>query len=362
MEFSVKGGTLVVDDWKNKLNQLKKWVDENQRRPTNKSKNKIEGKLANWYGSQQINYKKEVYSMVDAHKRQLWEKFTKEYSEYFLTFDQIWYKQFAQTRDWININKKRPSMDSEDTEESKMGTWIAHQQSNYRTKLKSMTDEKKVQIWEKFVENNSEYFNTVDKIWKEMYEQTKKWLTENKRCPKQHGQDLQERKIYGWITSQRENYKCQIDSMKDENKRKLWEDLVTIYPDLNYKKFTYTLKNPDNKWIEQLNDVCKWINKNKRRPKRTGDNEEKHFTHWIGTQIKNYNNKLMNENRQKMWEKFIQKYNKYMVDYDTKWQIKFDELKAWIDKNDKRPNASSKDPIEEKTFKMARSPTTELYK
>ena len=67
------------EDWKNKLEEVKMFIDLNNSRPTPKTNKE----LCNWLSTQLKNYKKMEYIMKDPEIRKLWEDFTTEYSQYF---------------------------------------------------------------------------------------------------------------------------------------------------------------------------------------------------------------------------------------------------------------------------------------
>lgn len=64
--------------WYETLKQVKQFICENKRLPTNKD-NKI---LNKWVSHQQYNYKKKEYGMKDTIKYNLWTAFLEEYTEY----------------------------------------------------------------------------------------------------------------------------------------------------------------------------------------------------------------------------------------------------------------------------------------
>lgn len=69
--------------WKNKSEEVKKYIDENKKRPSSKDKNQEIKILGKWLSHQRQNYKNNEKSMKNEEIKNLWEEFLKEYQEYF---------------------------------------------------------------------------------------------------------------------------------------------------------------------------------------------------------------------------------------------------------------------------------------
>jgi Fe-S cluster biosynthesis and repair protein YggX len=79
--------------------------------------------------------------------------------------------------------------------------------------------------------------------------------------------------------------------------------------------------------------------------------EEKKLGNWIGTQKMNYNKQkqaMKDPEKRKLWEEFCEKYKKYLMDSDEKWQQTYECFCEWIDTNKKRPSCMSKNAEEKK--------------
>ena len=98
--------------------------------------------------------------MKNETKRQLWEAFLKEHKKYFRSDDEKWYESFQKVKNYINQNKKKPSITSENKEEKYLGLWINTQTKNYKKKQESMKDETKYNLWTQFLEEYKQYFPT----------------------------------------------------------------------------------------------------------------------------------------------------------------------------------------------------------
>jgi hypothetical protein len=110
----------VVDKWYENFEDLKKFIDENERRPssTAKERNGAERVLGKWMSHQLTNYNKRECGMKDQTKYVLWTTFLEEYGEYFKADDVVWYENFVELKKFIDDNDMKweyltPGMDIE---------------------------------------------------------------------------------------------------------------------------------------------------------------------------------------------------------------------------------------------------------
>ena len=73
------------DIWKNNLEKCKKYIDDENKRPTHHSKDEDIKPLGQWLEHQTTNYKNNIYIMKDENIRKIWEEFIKDekYKKYF---------------------------------------------------------------------------------------------------------------------------------------------------------------------------------------------------------------------------------------------------------------------------------------
>ena len=334
----------LVDNWCERLEELKQFIVEERRRPNKRIES--EKILGNWLRSQICNYKKKLYGFKNNEERcKQWEQFMEEYKEYFQSLDETWNEHFEELKQFMNKEKRRPSQYKEI--EKSLNYWLIAQTKNYKKKLYGFkNNEERCKQWEQFIEQYREYFKTDNEIWVEHFEKLKQFININNRLPyyekNKHGQ--LENKLARWISSQLTNYKTKINSFKDNHERcKQWEDFLE-----EYKEHFKTL---DETWNEQLENIKQFINKNKRRPNKRSKNEkEKYLGGWLGTNLLSYNSKTSgfkdNPERCKQWEQFLEEYKEYFQSLDETWNEHFEELKQFMKKEKKRPNKRSKNETE----------------
>jgi superfamily II DNA/RNA helicase len=156
-----------VLSWEEKLEEVKKYIDKNNERPSQSDKDKNIKKLGVWIGTQQIRYKEKTYIMSNYKIRILWEKFKTDYNEYFLSNENRWLQNLEKVKAYINKNKKKPLESDKDTNIIFLGRWINNQQS------KNIKEEKINKIWENFIKEYNEYFLSNEDKWFNNFEKVK---------------------------------------------------------------------------------------------------------------------------------------------------------------------------------------------
>jgi superfamily II DNA/RNA helicase len=217
--------------WKLNLEWVKKYIDENKKKPSEHDKNKEVKKHGDWIANQLSNYQRKNKSMSNDSIRKLWEDFINDdnYKEYFISNEEEWKLNLEWVKNYINENNKKPSpTDKNDENVKTYGTWISQQKCNYKKKEKIMSNETIRKLWEDFIndDNYKEYFISNEEVWKLKLEWVKKYINENKKRPSTTDKN-KNIKTYGtWITSQLQRYPKKKEIMSNETIRKLWEDFI----------------------------------------------------------------------------------------------------------------------------------------
>ena len=79
------------EDWNNKLKEVMKYIDDNNKRPSSEDKIKNIKQLGQWILIQKYNYDKENCIMKDKNIRKKWEQFINNdnYKKYFIKYIKI---------------------------------------------------------------------------------------------------------------------------------------------------------------------------------------------------------------------------------------------------------------------------------
>jgi ribosomal RNA-processing protein 8 len=245
---------------------------------------------------------------------------------------------------FINKNKRSPAV----KDNKFLNNWLSIQNYNYKTKKHSMIDETIYNLWSDFLEEYKEYINVKleytkkeknnYELWYEKFEELKQFINNKGKTPSDGSKYEDEKKIGGWLQTQRSNYKNNSEGMKDETRYKLWTEFLE-----EYKEY---LKSGDEIWYENYEELKQFINTNKKRP-----NVNLKIGTWLCIQNRNYIKKtegMKNVTRYNLWSEFLEEYKEYLKNDDEKWYEKFDELKNFINKNKRRPNKWSQNEIEKK--------------
>jgi superfamily II DNA or RNA helicase len=335
--------------WIKTLNEIKKYIDENNKRPSCFDKNITIKKLGKWLSHQQQNYKKNVQTIKEDSIVIFWEEFLSDekYKKYFVDNTTLWFNKLKEVKKYIDENNKIPSGHNKDNNIKKLGNWLLKQKTNYKNNLRTMKKDIVRKYWENFISDvkYKEYFEDNETQWIIILNEVKKYIDENNKRPSETNKDINIKKLGQWISYQQGSYKKLSNIMKEENIRKLWEDFIT---DIKYKNH---FEDNKNKWIYILREVKKYIDINNLKPSKTDeDNNIKILGKWIETQQTNYKNKkdIMKDNGiRKLWEDFVSddKYKEYFKYFDynkNKWMITLNMLKMNINQNNKRPSCSDK--------------------
>ena len=145
--------------WVFKLNDIKKYINENNKRPSSHDKNNNIKSLGYWLLDQAINYKNNIEIMKDKEIRLLWEKFIEIYNKFFISKEDEWKLNIKKVESYIKENNKKPSRSNNDSNIKMLGNWISTQLKNYKKYVEIMKNDDIRKLWEEFIEKYKEYFN-----------------------------------------------------------------------------------------------------------------------------------------------------------------------------------------------------------
>jgi superfamily II DNA or RNA helicase len=332
--------------WKNKLQKVKKYIDENNKRPSNSNKNNKIKQLASWINTQLNNYttKKQIMANKDIYDR--WTEFinSDKYKVYFLDNDQVWNNKLQQVKKYIDENNKRPPESNKNNEIKQLGSWISHQQKNYAVKKEIMKNKNIYDQWTQFINRDkySQYFLDNDQAWKNKLQQVKKYIDENNKRPSNSDKNGEIKQLASWINTQQQSYVAKKYIMANKDIYDQWTQFI------NSEQYSPYFLNNNQAWNNKLQEVKKYIDENnKRPPQRDKNNEIKRFAQWISNQQMNYSVKkeiMTDKTIYDQWTEFINsdKYSQYFLDNDQAWKNKLQQVKKYINENNKRPSCSDK--------------------
>ena len=304
--------------WMNNFNEIKIFIDKNNRRPSSESDDINESKIGKWICTQTKNYKKNEYSMRNITIRKEWEKFInhKDYQIYFTSNIDKWKMQFEELKTYLDNNKKSIYSDNEkNIYVCKLEKWLDHQKENYKKKNKSMKNLEIYNTWTEFINSDKymKYFMSNYETWIYNLDKLKKYIDENKKRPSAREKNDDISKLGSWTMYNMSNYKRKKNVMCDPRIYLKWKDFINCD---KYKK--YFVSNEDV-WIEQLNILKKYIDENNKTPSRNDKNiVVRNLGKWTSVQRQNYKfiKKIMKDTKiYNMWGDFVndKKYSKFMI-------------------------------------------------
>ena len=166
------------DIWIDNLDKMIKFIIDKDRRPTSRSKDEYEKKLAEWYQSNIKNYNcKDIHNkriMKYENIRKKWEEFVKIYGGYFEKYNKLkWYKKKEELKNFIDKNgrfpqrirksgKNRNQKNPPTMEENILSSWKKNQVNLYKYKKQIMGIDEIYNAWTEFINDPkySKYFDT----------------------------------------------------------------------------------------------------------------------------------------------------------------------------------------------------------
>ena len=293
--------------WIKRLDEVKKYIDDNNKRPSQGSKDKKIKNMSKWLIRQNINYKHKIYCMKNKEIYNKWTDFMND-PKYYIAFihrNEIWNQKFEELKLYIEKYDARPSYDSKIKTVKSLGIWLCSQIKNYENKIESMKDTKKYQAWTEFIKDDKYnfIFRNLDEEWTFKFEELKLYIEKYGIRPK-YTDKIKEVKILGsWFNNQTINYKNKIKSMNDPIKYQLW----TVF--INNDKYKCAFLDYDEIWNQKFEKSKLYIEKYGIRPKNTDKIKEvKILGSWFNNQTTNYKNKMMGMNdpiKYQLWTTFM---------------------------------------------------------
>jgi superfamily II DNA/RNA helicase len=268
-----------IEIWMKQLDDIKKYIDTYNKRPSSKDNDVKIKKLGIWVTINQRNYKKKDRAMKNEDIYNKWGEFINKYKKYFLSNNEEWYINLKLVENYIDENSKRPSKESNDIFIKKMGNWICDQKKKYIKNKDIMKDETIKKAWIEFTTKYKQYFLSNNEEWFNNLKLVEEYIIKNKKRPINSDKDVKIKQLGGWICNQQTKYKNNEKNMKDETIKKTWEDFITKYEQ-------YFLSN-NELWLNNLKQVEEYIVKNNKKPSYN-DKIIKSLYTWLGTQQTNY--------------------------------------------------------------------------
>jgi len=322
----------VVDSWKYNYNRFTKWVEENEKIPSDKSKNILEKQLGTFCSESRRLYKN---NKLDSSKIELFEKIN------------LWYWAVHPIDRWKNIIhdvekymdkfKERPKNNSKDPKIKQLARWLTSQNRKYNNSTGILENIHIRHLWELFVDKYGIYFMNIPK-WNYNFMQAETYIEKHKKCPSGSSTNTSIRKLAIWISHQNENYRTGNYIMENPCIRHKWKSFIEKHTDI------FCIQN---KWLQTLSEVVEYIDTcHKRPPCRHADIKIKKLSYWLSIQLKYYRlgkGSMKNPVIRDHMTKFLSKYQSYVETRFEKWETMLKKVITYISENNTRPSSKDKD-------------------
>lgn len=154
---------MSTDDYfDNMLLCVKKFIDDNQRRPFEKTGSESEKKLGRWFTKQIMHYKQKTEGMSEINRYDEFTKFIHEYKKY-VTIDREdeWHRILDDVVKYIEKHTKKPPRNIT------IGAWINTQHIRFKNAQIIKKYPKRYALWTQFLEDYKEYFNATQSVSEE---------------------------------------------------------------------------------------------------------------------------------------------------------------------------------------------------
>ena len=328
--------------WMKRLEDVKKYIDIHNKRPSKRNKNKEIKSLGSWISTQQTNYKKREQIMKEQDIYNMWTQFitSEKYKTYFINNTELWLISFEKVKKYIDIYNKRPSECDDNKEIKVLGKWLSHQQTNYKNKEHIMKEQDIYNMWTQFItsEKYKLYFISNTELWLMSFEEVKKYIDTNNKLPSRGDNNKEIKSLGSWISNQQKNHKNKTKIMKEQDIYNMWTQFITS------DKYKMHFISNTELWLVQFEKVKNYIDIHNKTPSKHDDNKEiKSLGIWISNQQTSYKKKteiMKDQDIYNMWTQFItsEKYKMHFISNTELWLISFEKVKTYIDINNKRPS------------------------
>ena len=218
--------------WFDNLGLIVKYINENNKTPSSVDKNKDVKKLGLWLLTQKENCREGKYLMKNPEIYNKWKEFYDKYSNYLKPREEIWFDNYNSVIQYIEENKKRPSVADKNKDIQKLSIWLSIQKRYCKNKVGSFKNPEIYNKWIEFCNQYADYLKSFDEIWLDNYNSLIEYIEENKKTPSAADKNKDIRKLGKWLSEQKKCCKDKIKSMKNPENRKKWEELIDTYPEL----------------------------------------------------------------------------------------------------------------------------------
>eukprot|EP00965_Chrysotila_dentata_P092262 3045569-Pleurochrysis_carterae.AAC.1 len=161
-----------VTAWRRKFREAQDFMKDRglEYRPSARSNNAEEKRLSKWIENQQTKYTNNARVMKDLTVRDDWAGFIAERRMLVNYHVTVWRHMLQKLQKFIEKQggEQRPSRNSQDIDERRLGNWIQTQERNYKKNAGTMENVAIRAEWENFVETHPTFFGEGSRALRRM--------------------------------------------------------------------------------------------------------------------------------------------------------------------------------------------------
>jgi superfamily II DNA or RNA helicase len=253
-------------EWRNKLEEVKKYIEKYKKRPIQKDENIEIKKLGCWISNQQTRAqaRKEIMKEDDIYNE--WLAFINDdkYKEYFLDNKIDWRNKLEEVKKYIHKYKNRPSKCDKNLEIKQLGSWLSNQINNSKDRERIMKEDDIYNEWNSFINDNKykEYFLDNKTIWMNNLKKMKIYIDKYKKRPSKRDKNIEIKQLGAWTLAQINKSKKRKNIMKEDDIFIKWLFFINHPKYCKYfeKDYILSLGSKEKNMIETLEEITKSIN------------------------------------------------------------------------------------------------------
>ena len=203
-----------------------------------------------------------------------------------------WFSKLEKVIQYMTNNdgKKPPKKEPE------IGSWISDQLKFYRAGM--WVSKERVKAWTEFMNKNEDQLLTKDEIWDKKLKMLGEFIDLYGRKPSETG-CVDEVALLRWSYDQVKRVKLGSDRYEK------WTAFTN--------KYMHLYKTYEESWKDTFDKVVEYVRENNKTPKQDGCTEEEcRLSRWITRQNMSLSRGELSEEHQRIWEKFINKDEKFI--------------------------------------------------
>lgn len=217
-----------------------------------------------------------------------------------------WTEKLAKLKNYLDLNRCKPSISSDDKDTQSLARWVLIQQANAKSRIRMMKSDDIFNTWTSFIEQYKEYIQTNEEAHDKMMNRIQEFVDKHKHRPSQFSKTHPDEKQMGvWVINQQTNAKNRTQIMKSDEVFEKWIRFI----DKNKKYFL----TKEEQWHLQFEQAVLHMDKHGTKPSTiTKDPRIKKLAKWICQQQVNAKKRTQIMKNDDVYDKWIEFEGRYL--------------------------------------------------